>query len=118
MATSSDGKAWTKRDQPVLSGTSSWEHGKVDRPRVVRTSRGYLMVYSGALLTDRGAAWSDDGVDWRRDGDRPTISKATFPTGTNAWDAALIAHDDSVDYLLEIGSTAGTKVYRAVADLP
>jgi hypothetical protein len=78
------------------------------------------MIYSGALLTDRGAAWSENGIDWRRDGDRPAITKASFPTGTNAWDAALVARGSTVDHYLEIGSTTGdgTKVYRAVAELP
>ena len=120
MATSTDGKTWAKRAEPVLTGGSGWEHNKVDRPRVVRTPQGLLMVYSGALLTDRGVAWSNDGIEWRRDGERPAITKASFPTGTNAWDAALVARGDSVDYYLEIGSTTGdgTKVYRAVAALP
>jgi hypothetical protein len=119
MATSPDGKTWTKQPTAVLTPGAAWEHGKLDRPRVVRTPAGFLMVYSGALLTDRGAAWSQDGRTWRRDGEQPVISKAGFPTGTNSWDAALVARDGAVDYYLEIGATSGgTKVYRASASLP
>jgi hypothetical protein len=119
LATSSDGATWTKRPGPVLTATAPWEHGKVDRPRVVRTPDGLLMIYSGALLTDRGAAWSQDGVTWQRDGERPAITKADFPIGANSWDAALIGRDGAVDYFLEIGSASGeTKVYRATAPLP
>ena len=119
LATSPDGTTWTKRPAPVMTPAAMWEHGKLDRPRVVRTPAGLLMVYSGALLTDRGAAWSQDGITWRRDGERPVITKAAFPTGTNSWDAALVAREGAVDYFLEIGSTNGeTKVYRATAPLP
>ena len=119
LATSPDGKTWTKRPTPILTADATWEHGKVDRPRVVRTPAGLLMVYSGGLLTDRGAAWSQDGITWQRDGEKPVISKAGFPTGTNAWDAALAARDGVVDYYLEIGSSnGGTKVYHAMAALP
>jgi hypothetical protein len=118
LATSRDGMTWSKRPGSVLMAAATWEHGKVDRPRVARTSAGLLMVYSGAVLTDRGAAWSQDGIMWQRDGEEPVISKADFPTGTNAWDAALVARDGAVDYFLEIGATNATKVYRATAPLP
>lgn len=119
-ATSSDGVTWTKASTPVLTASARWEHGRLDRPRVVRTDGGYLMLYAGAQLTDRGAAWSDDGVTWRRDGELPVISRTTFPTGANAWDAALIEHEGAAVYYLEIGNAGGneTSVYRAVAPLP
>lgn len=117
-ATSTDGKTWTKGSAPVLVPEATWEHSKIDRPRVARTPSGLVMIYSGALLTDRGAAWSKDGITWQRDGDAPVISKAGFPTGSNSWDAAIVARDGAVDYYLEIGATNATKVYRATAAIP
>ena len=120
LATSSDGVTWTRQPEPVLSGTAEWEAGKLDRPRVARTSAGFVMVYAGAVLTDRGVAISTDGVSWTRDGELPAISQETFPIAGRAWDAALIYRDGLLEYYLEIGGTGGTgtNVYRAVAELP
>jgi hypothetical protein len=119
-ATSPDGRTWTKGTRPVLTAEATWEHGKLDRPRVVQTDGRYLMVYAGAVLTDRGIAWSDDGITWRRDGDRPAITRATFPINASAWDAALIDRAGSAVYFLELGAGTGagtTSIYRAVAPL-
>jgi predicted GH43/DUF377 family glycosyl hydrolase len=119
LATSKDGVDWTKRAEPVLTPGATWEFGKVDRPRVVSTPNGYLMVYSGSRLTDRGLAWSADGFTWRRDGDAPAIARRDFPIRASAWDAALIARDGSIEYFVELGTgPAGTNIYRAVATLP
>ena len=121
LATSADGATWTKHGGPVLSAEPSWERGKVDRPRVVRTSTGLVMVYAGGQLTDRGVAWSDDGVTWRRDGDLPVIEREDFPVNGGAWDAALLERDGELWYYLEIGAasaTSGTQIYLARAAIP
>jgi predicted GH43/DUF377 family glycosyl hydrolase len=121
LATSTDGATWTKHGQPVLSAEPTWERGKLDRPRVARTSRGFAMVYSGGQLTDRGLAWSDDGITWRRDGESPVIDQGDFPVDGRAWDAALLERDGQLLYYLEIGSasgTSGTQVYLARASIP
>jgi predicted GH43/DUF377 family glycosyl hydrolase len=121
LATSTDGATWTKHGAPILSAEPSWERGKLDRPRVARTSRGYAMVYSGGQLTDRGLAWSDDGITWRRDGEAPVIDQDDFPVDGRAWDAALLERDGQLRYYLEIGSasgTSGTQVYLARAEIP
>ena len=120
-ATSADGVAWTKDAEPVLRAQAAWERSKVDRPRVVRTDQGYLMVYAGGRLTDRGLAWSTDGVTWRRDGDLPVIEATGYPIKGQAWDAALIERDGRLLYYLEIGSasgTTGTQVYLASSRVP
>lgn len=120
LATSIDGKSWTKRDGPVLTAETAWEASKLDRPRVADTPRGLAMVYAGARLTDRGLAWSEDGVTWIRDGGGPVIDQARFPVEGRAWDAALVYRDGSLFYYLEIGSASGasgTLVYLARAPL-
>ena len=122
LATSPDGRTWTKHDGPVLSAELDWERGQVDRPRVVDTPSGLAMVYAGGRLTDRGLAWSEDGIAWQRDGQLPVITRETFPISGNAWDAALVYRDGTLNYYLEIGSASGaspsTDVYLATAPLP
>lgn len=122
LATSTDGRHWTKHDGPVFVAAATWELGKLDRPRVVATPDGRLaMVYAGGRLTDRGLAWSTDGITWQRDGAGPVISQDRFPVEGKAWDAALIARNGALDYYLEIGSpsgSAGTNDYLATAPLP
>jgi len=122
LATSSDGLAWTKHDRPVLTAEVEWERGQLDRPRVAVTPDGLAMVYAGGRLTDRGLAWSDDGVTWQRDGERPVMTRESFPISGNAWDAALVYRDGALDYYLEIGSASGasasTDVFLATAAMP
>jgi predicted GH43/DUF377 family glycosyl hydrolase len=121
LAESTDGVTWTKRDAPVLEAQAEWEGGSLDRPRVAITPAGMVMVYAGAVLTDRGVAWSDDGLTWDRDGDAPAITQSGFPVEGRAWDAALLYRDGALHYYLEIGTasgSAGTQVYRALAELP
>lgn len=120
-ATSADGRTWTKDDAPVLEPEARWEGHALDRPRVVATEDGLVMVYSGADLTTRGVAFSDDGVAWKRHGDAPAITADAFPVDGKAWDAALIQRDGQLTYFLEIGAatgSVGTEIYRATAELP
>ncbi len=121
MATSADGKTWTKRDQPVLSASAKWELGGLDRPRVAVTPNGFAMVYSGRQLTDRGLAWSTDGVAWTRAADQPVITQDSFPVSGKCWDAALLYDTGTLTYYLEIGGgtqATGTAVFRATASIP
>lgn len=121
LATSADGLTWTKHDGPVLEAAVDWERHSLDRPRVVDASDGLVMVYAGGRLTERGVAWSSDGVRWARAGSGPAITADDLPVAGQAWDAALIRRGSTLEYYLEIGTatgTAGTQVYRFVADLP
>ena len=121
LATSADGRTWTKHDGPVFETKPKWELGKLDRPRVVVTPRGLAMVYATGRLTDRAVAWSDDGISWQRDGDGPVIDQGRFPVSGRAWDAALLYRDGWLLYYLEIGAPSGsegTSVYLARASLP
>jgi len=69
---------WIADQTPVLSGTAGgWDSQGVNFPSVVRTSTGYLMLYSGSSTNDPnstliGYATSPDGLTWTK-GDAPLI---------------------------------------------
>jgi predicted GH43/DUF377 family glycosyl hydrolase len=120
-AMSSDGRMWTKDPAPVFEAEPEWELGGLDRPRVVTTPDGYVMVYAGGDLTDRGVATSADGVTWERVGEAPAITALDFPVSGRSWDAALVVRDGELVYYLEIGTATagvGTEIYRATTELP
>lgn len=119
LATSTDGVAWTKHDGPILTPSTKWEGGQLDRPRVQRTGAGYAMVYAGRTLSNRGLATSSDGVAWTRHGDGPVITAADFPINGKTWDTALLWDGTALRYYMEIGLGAGsttTDVYLASHD--
>ena len=104
VATSADGRTWQRRPQPVLVPDRPFEASMVDRPRVTTTSSGFLMIYSGAPITNRGEAMSPDGITWIKAGDGPVISRPQFPIDGGSWDAALFGVGGRLVYLLEIGT--------------
>lgn len=75
------------------------------------------MVYSGTPITNRGEAISSDGLTWTKVGDGPVISRERFPIDGGAWDAALVAVGNRLEYLLEIG-TDGKQTADFVASTP
>jgi predicted GH43/DUF377 family glycosyl hydrolase len=116
VAFSDDGTTWTKATAPVLTATESWEQGALDRPRVVVTPAGLVMLYSGLDLTVRGLATSTDGLNWTKV-PGPNITRTDFPMKAGAWDNALLYQDGRLVELLEIGSST-TSVYRATLTWP
>ncbi|MFN2167273.1 MAG: prolyl oligopeptidase family serine peptidase, partial [Anaerolineae bacterium] len=92
LATSSDGFHWTKYDDtetgeeplaesdPVLTAAAKWESNRVDRPRVVLSPDGWVMLYQGGPFVDRrGLAMSNDGVHWETYAANPIFSREVFP---------------------------------------
>ena len=63
---------WAPRPEPVLSrgALGEWDSGDVLNPSVVKTSNGYLNLYSGfdGKTWRTGLASSRDGVAWRKMG--------------------------------------------------
>ena len=61
---------WTPRSTPVLSrgAVGDWDSGDVLNPSVVKTSDGYLNLYSGfdGKTWRTGLAVSGDGLTWRK----------------------------------------------------
>jgi predicted GH43/DUF377 family glycosyl hydrolase len=74
LATSTDGISWTKYNDPVTSdelyaesdpvlvADTDWEFTTVDRPRVVKSPDGWVMIYQAGTIEKRGLAISDDGI--------------------------------------------------------
>ena len=127
MATSQDGIAWTKYDDPetndaryatsdpVLQPSTEWESKKVDRPRVQFTPDGWVMIYQGGpSVEQRGLASSDDGIHWRPYPENPLFTRDTFPIpNAQTWDTSLLYHEGVYYYYMELGSLRGTDLYLA-----
>jgi hypothetical protein len=116
VAFSEDGVTWTKEPEPAMQATERWEFGQVDRPRVVATDDGLVMVYAGLDLTSRGLATSIDGLTWTKLAG-PSIQASDFPVAGGSWDAALLHRNGELEYFLEIGSST-TKIYRSTLAWP
>ncbi len=116
VAFSDDGVTWVKESAPALVATEDWEVGQVDRPRVVATDGGLVMVYAGLDLTTRGLATSTDGRAWTKLAG-PNIEASDFPVTGGSWDAALLHRDGELEYFLEIGGLT-TKIYRSTLAWP
>lgn len=101
MATSSDGLAWEKYDDPSTESEffassdpvlkkgdiSSWERSTVWMARVYQVEDGWEMFYSGfdGNKTSIGYAFSEDRIHWRKAEQNPIIHSDTdrlldFPT--------------------------------------
>jgi len=116
VAFSDDGVAWTRESAPALVATEDWEVGQLDRPRVVTTGGGLVMVYAGLDLTTRALATSIDGLAWTKVAG-PSIESSDFPIVGGSWDAALLHRDGELEYFLEIGGLT-TKIYRSTLAWP
>jgi predicted GH43/DUF377 family glycosyl hydrolase len=118
MATSADGRTWTKSPRPVLTADRPWEGGGVGRPTVSAIAGGYLMVYSDKAVKERGVAWSTDGTTWTKGGLEPAITEAIYPVVAKPYDAALSVRGKTVSYYLELLTRLESDVYLATAELP
>ncbi len=116
VAFSDDGLTWEKQAEPVLTATELWEGRSIDRPRVVATPTGLVMIYAGRDLNDRGLATSQDGITWTKV-PGPNIEQDDFPVPARAWDSAMLYRDGALEYFLEIGGNT-TDVYRATLAWP
>ena len=116
VAFSDDGVTWTKHPEPVLVASESWELRSLDRPRVVSTPDGLVMLYTALDLNRRALATSTDGITWTKV-PGPSIEQQDFPIQGGSWDSALLFRDGQLEYFLEIGNQT-TAVYRALLAWP
>lgn len=116
VAFSDDGLTWTKQAEPVLVASESWELRSLDRPRIVATPDGFVMLYTALDLNRRGLATSTDGITWTKV-PGPNIEQKDFPIQGGSWDSALLYRDNQLEYFLEIGNQT-TEIYRATLAWP
>ena len=81
LATSTDGKNWTKYSQPILLGTSGWEYQLIPSS-IVKFNGTYLLYYTGRNLPEYkvGLAVSNDGINFTRYPGNPVL------TNDNTWE--------------------------------
>ncbi len=127
FATSMDGIHWTKyndpstsepqyaESDPVFVSNDTWEYKKADRPRVVHSPDGWVMIYqAGSSVDQRGLAISANGISWKTYAGNPVFSTDVFPIPhAKSWDTNLLYHDGAYYYFMEIGTLDGTDLYLA-----
>lgn len=116
VAFSDDGVTWTKQQGSLLKATEAWELRSLDRPRVVSTPSGLVMLYTALDLNRRALATSTDGVTWTKV-PGPNIEQKDFPLQGGSWDSALRYSNGALEYFLEIGNQT-TSIYRATLAWP
>jgi predicted GH43/DUF377 family glycosyl hydrolase len=124
MATSPDGIAWTKYDDPATSDvpfaesdpilvvTEDWEGMFIQHPRVQQTPDGYVMIYrahgGGPTQMKLGLASSEDGTHWMKYTGNPIFTPADVPNQVAIWFTAT-AYQDGIYYLFaELAPTRGS----------
>jgi len=125
FATSTDGIKWSKyndpktteeqfaESDPVFTTSADWEYNIVNRPRVVKSPDGWVMIYqAGTAVETRGLAVSNDGIHWERYSGNPIFKKEVFPIpNAKTWDTNLLYQDDTYYYFMELGSLKATNLY-------
>lgn len=107
MATSPNGKRWTKYNDPETKEAAFaksdpvLEKSAVEDPNVAQTSWGWAMVY----LSRNGLnyATSLDGVHWTDTPDNPIIS---LPE-KSIWYSSFVIHNDTAFLFFEVGTGSG-----------
>lgn len=127
MASSVDGEAWVKHDDPattdslyaesdpILEAEAGWERPGVGRPAVTLSPDGFVMAYQGG--SDYGLAFSDDGTTWTRHDDNPVVTAVHAPGGAGSlFQASLLYREGTYFFFVEAGDQQGADVYLLTHD--
>lgn len=127
MATSPDGVVWTKHNDektldypyaesdPVFrinADTDAWDSWHITDTNVVKTNRGWAMVYRGTHFDKPGAlgvATSADGVTWVRDASNPFLT--TKSMGKTIYFSSFVRFQGQDMVFVEAGSTNGSQIF-------
>ena len=131
LATSADGRLWTKHPTPVLTIATgdAWDDQRIFQPHVVRTDEGWLMLYKAnkGFLQGQGygLALSKNGIDWVKYDGNPLIDSTNLSGFTYNWFADLLYHDNTLYIFIELlrGRTSDVNVIAfeglpALSNLP
>lgn len=126
-ATSADGIAWEKHNDPTTDSTAyaesdpvmvaeadeAWEN-EIQDPRITVVDGQYVMLYtsySAGRNAGFGLAVSADGLAWQRVANNPVLSSDAFRR--NAWFPEFIYQDGTYYLYIEADSRAGTDIFVA-----
>lgn len=131
LATSADGKTWTKYDDPtttdapfaesdpILQPTAgAWDTTRVLDPNVVKTEAGWAMVYITTTgkqkfstpLTEFGYALSSDGIVWTKAEKNPVLTSKDFPAWAGVYLVSLVTQADQWFLYFDVGSGNSTSI--------
>lgn len=131
LATSPDGKKWTKYDDPattealfaesdpVLQPTAeAWDATRVLEPNVVKTENGWAMVYIATTgkqkfstpLTEFGYALSPNGITWTKAENNPVLSSKDFPAWAGVYLVSMVARQDQWFLYFDVGLGNSTNI--------
>lgn len=132
MATSKDGVAWTKYNDPATTEKpyadsdpvfqpaekGAWDGASVHQPRVFQTENGWIMIYRG-VSDMRGAnmklglATSVDGVHWERYSGNPIFQPSDIKGSRQFWFTNAVLKDDVIYLFVEGDISQTTQIYLA-----
>lgn len=125
-ATSADGIAWTKMDDPattdipfaesdpIMTATEDWEGAFISQPRVEFTHDGWVMIYrafgnpSGSMKI--GIATSDDSLNWTKYAGNPVLAPTDVPEQIALWFTATAYNDDTYYLFTELAPRSGSNI--------
>lgn len=132
MATSADGRAWKKYNDPATGDhpyrdsdpvfgpgePGTWDERSVQQPEVVLTPDGIIMVYWGMAEGDRraslGLARSQDGITWERHPANPVIIREDVPGADFLHTHHLFYYEHTYFLFVEVGEAAHTDIWLFV----
>ena len=132
MATSNDGIAWKKHNDPATNETpyvesdpvfqpaelGLWDGNWVHQPRVFETAQGWVMFYRGTKDESEssmalGLAISDDGIHWNRSALNPVFLPEEILKSKQFWFHSGVLVNDTYFILLEGDINQKTQIYLA-----
>jgi predicted GH43/DUF377 family glycosyl hydrolase len=136
LATSLDGKTWTKYDDPGTTSAAfaasdpvfrtgaadAWDAGLVHQPRVFATSDGWMLIYRGNQRQQPGTmgigvATSPDGLHWTRAGNAPVLTAQAIGQRDFYFTSALY-HEGTLFLYWEVMTKGFTNIHVATATGP
>jgi Beta-fructosidases (levanase/invertase) len=99
LATSPDGRNWTKVDGPILTGTSGWEYS-ISVSDVIKIGSAYYLYYNAVTSSyyyaaSIGLAVSTDGIHFTKYAGNPVLTKSQGWEG-NGVDCGTVIYDEGV----------------------
>lgn len=113
LATSPDGKNWTKYPNPVILGTSGWEY-QVIPSAVFKINGTYRLYYMGrnAPYYKLGYATSSDGIQWNQN-DNPIMEPNLLWEGTAIKHPSILIENNK--YIMVYGNSSNSAFGMAVS---